>query len=330
MPSQIAAMAPPSPSNQSTISHENERPSLVSSPTRPDKAVSVENPSAHQLHQELRSSMSRLAVKETPLALSPLNDQQKSNISRAGLRFDDEQTQVSSSSTKPASLDGKSATSGTTFALDEKESLRPDDSASVKAGDEDEFGSGPASGAQNSRVGSEAGSRAFRDQFYEITENIGSGSHRIYHPGRRIIAGIEEEGPQMPCSPLASALPAPVHLPPPQLIATNGPSFEYQYQEPDEKLFEALESPKDRLFLLRLEQEVITFVRDSTLVLILLFPLCYIILTMFFSEPMIDLPPCNSFCRLLAHKLADYYALTHFVDNAVSSVRLHRTPYCRL
>lgn len=48
------------------------------------------------------------------------------------------------------------------------------------------------------------------------------------------------------------------------------------------------------------------------------------------SEPMIDLPPCNSFCRLLAHKLADYYALTHFVDNAVSSVRLYRTPYCRM
>ncbi len=45
---------------------------------------------------------------------------------------------------------------------------------------------------------------------------------------------------------------------------------------------------------------------------------------------MIDLPPCNSFCRLLAHKLADYYALTHFVDNAVSSVRLYRTPYCRM
>ena len=45
---------------------------------------------------------------------------------------------------------------------------------------------------------------------------------------------------------------------------------------------------------------------------------------------MIDLPPCNSFYRLLAHKLADYYALTHFVDNAVSSVRVYRTPYCRM
>ena len=34
-------------------------------------------------------------------------------------------------------------------------------------------------------------------------------------------------------------------------------------QTPDEKLLEALESPKDRIFLLRLEQEVIEFVKDS-------------------------------------------------------------------
>ena len=89
------------------------------------------------------------------------------------------------------------------------------------------------------------------------------------------------------------------------------PPMDFLYREPDEKLFEALESPKDRMFLLRLEQDIINFIKDST-------------------EPKIDLPPCNSFCRLLAHKLADYYALTHFVDNAVSSVTLYRTPYCRV
>ena len=44
--------------------------------------------------------------------------------------------------TKPPSLDGKSITSGTTFALDEKESLRPDDSASVKAAEDDDTFSG--------------------------------------------------------------------------------------------------------------------------------------------------------------------------------------------
>lgn len=268
---QIAAMAPPTSNGQSSRSRENERPSEAASSTRHDVAISNESPSTQQLHQELRSSMSRLAVKDSPLPMSPLNDQQKSNISRAGLRFDDGCTQVSSSSTKPASLDGKSTTSGTTFALDEKESLRPDDSASVKAAEEDEYGSGPASGAQSSRVGSEAGSRAFRDQFHEITENIGPGSHRVHHLGRKMIAEIEEEGPQMTRSPIASALPAPVVLAPPQLVATIGPSFEYQYQEPDEKLLEALDSPKDRLFLLRLEQEVITFVRDSTSVNLTLF-----------------------------------------------------------
>ena len=44
----------------------------------------------------------------------------------------------------------------------------------------------------------------------------------------------------------------------------------------------------------------------------------------------LDLPPCNSFCRLLAHKLADYYALTHQVDNAVTAVRLQKTPFCKM
>ena len=257
-------MAPPAPNGQLNTRKENKKPSPDSSPTRSNLVHTVDSPSAQQLHQQLQSSMSRLAVKDPHSALKPLNDQQKSNISRAGLRFDDEQTQMSSSSTKPASLDGKSTTSGTTFGLDEKESLRPDDSASVKAAEDDEFASGPASGAYNSRVGSEAGSRAFRDQFYEITENISSASHRAHASGRRIISGIEEEGPKSTNSPLTPSLPAPVTIVPPQPVPTNGPSIDYNYQEPDERLFEALGSPKDRLFLLRLEQEVITFVRDPT------------------------------------------------------------------
>ena len=261
-------MAPPTPNGQPRIRKETKHPLPELSPNIPDKVAPVESPSAHQLHRELHSSMSRLAVKDPSLSTNPLNDHQKNNISRAGLRFDDDRTQISTSSTKPASLDGKSTTSGTTFALDEKESLRPDDSASVKAGEDDEFGSGPASGAQNSRVGSEAGSRAFRDQFYEITENIGTGSHRIPLQGRRIITGIEEEGPQVTHSPHVPAnvpvLTPPVNVPPPQLATVNGSSIDYKYQEPDEKLIEALASPKDRLFLLRLEQEVVAFIQDPS------------------------------------------------------------------
>ena len=262
--SQVAAMAPPIVNGQPHTKSENVKPSSASPPKVQNKAT-VKDIATARLPNELQKSMSRLAVNDNALTPSPLNDQQKSNISRAGLKVDDVQTQVSSSSTKPASLDGKSTTSGTTFALDEKESLRPDDSASVKAGDEDEFGSGPASGAQNSRVGSEAGSRAFRDQFYEITENIGSVPHRLLSQSRRIITGIEEEGPQLTHSPRASALPAPVDLPV-QLMANNGPPMEYKYQEPDEKLLEALETPKDRSFLLGLEQDVVTFIKDPTYV----------------------------------------------------------------
>jgi len=99
-------------------------------------------------------------------------------------------------------------------------------------------------------------------------------------------------------------------------------------REPDEKLFEALESPKDRMFLLRLEQDIISFVKDSTSVPVQ--TSLNLLLIFLIRDMKIDLPPCNSFCRLLAHKLADYYALTHFVDNAVSSVTLYRTPYCRM
>ena len=256
-------MAPPVHHGPLIAGRENERPSKASSPTSSSKATNVESPTTPQSHRELSSSMSRLTVKEPPLALNTLNDQQKSNISRAGLRFDDDQTQISSSSTKPASLDGKSTTSGTTFALDEKESLRPDDSASVKAAEDEDYGSGPASGAQNSRVGSEAGARPFREQYYEISESIGSSPHRMHPLSRRIIAGIEEEGPQMTRSPIICALPAPASLSHPDNLGPSGPTIDYKYQEPDEKLFEALESPKDRLFLLRLEQDVIAFVKDS-------------------------------------------------------------------
>ena len=234
---------------------------MASSSKQVNKAAIAENPSVDAASRELSGSMSRLAVKPSAPVSNHLNDQQLRNISRAGLRLDENQNQASTSSTKPASLDGKSATSGTTFALDEKESLRPDDSASVKATDDDDLGSGPASGTYNSRVGSEGGSRAFRDQFHEVNESMGSGSHRLQPLSRRLITGIEEEDPPTTHPPTGTAMATPVNVPPPQLASVPVPP--YQYQEPDEKLYEALATPKDRLFLLRLEQEVITFIKDS-------------------------------------------------------------------
>jgi hypothetical protein len=240
---------------------EDEVGQSVSAP--PTKLGVVRSPSASQLHDELHSSIAKLSVQENNSKFHAVTEQENGTLSRAGLRLEDNQTQVSSSSTKPASLDGKSATSGTTFALDEKESLRPDDSASVKAADEEDLCSGPASGAPSSRVGSEAGSRAFRDQFHEINERMGPGPHRSYPFSRRGITGIEEEAPQLTIDPLVVKVPTPITLQRPETVLIDVAPFGFEYQEPDEKLFEALESPKDRMFLLRLEQDVIAFVKDS-------------------------------------------------------------------
>lgn len=234
--------------------------------TPPTKLGVVRSPSASQLHDELHSSIAKLSVRENNPTFHAVVDRENGTLSRAGLRLEDNQTQISSSSTKPASLDGKSATSGTTFALDEKESLRPDDSASVKAADEEDLCSGPASGTPSSRVGSEAGSRAFRDQFHEINERMGPGPHRSYPFSRRGITGIEEEAPQLAITPLVAKVPIPITLQRPETALVDGAPFGFEYHEPDEKLFEALESPKDRMFLLRLEQDVIAFVKDSKFV----------------------------------------------------------------
>lgn len=156
----------------------------------------------------------------------------------------------SEAGTKPASLDGKSITSGTTFALDERESLRPDDSASVKAAEDDDTCSGRGSILDGSRMGSETAAR-YRNQCYEppdrrttITSQdaLGLITSRSGSSGQPV-----ETQPQGPLAQIGAP-------------AVNEVFYK---NPPDEKLIEALESPKDRLFLLRLEQQVMEFVKDS-------------------------------------------------------------------
>ncbi|KAF1346367.1 hypothetical protein EJ07DRAFT_169906 [Lizonia empirigonia] len=118
---------------------------------------------------------------------------------------EDSSTQLSSSdgSGKPPSIDGKSVASATTFALDEKESLRPDDSASLRAVEEEDVTSPPDSLVADSRQGSDNGARP-----------VGNGIPSIN--------GV----PNLPSA-------------------------------PDEKLIEALQSPRDRLFVVKIEQDFI-------------------------------------------------------------------------
>lgn len=155
---------------------------------------------------------------------------------------------------KAPSLDGKSITSGTTFALDEKESLRPDDSASVKAAaEDDESFSVRGSQMANSRMGSEV-ARIHRLRIGDM-------------PERRIIQLLPESQDQGIATPQSGDS----GIPPPTdssqtlgTVASTPDAFSTMYsQNPDDKLLEAMASPKDRIFLLRLEQDVINFVQSS-------------------------------------------------------------------
>lgn len=217
--------------------------------------------------------------------------------------FEDDRTHLSTSSTKMTNFDSKSLASVTTFAMDEKDSVRPDDSASVQAIDEEESLSGLASGAPNSVAGSEAGSRAFRDHY---RDGIPTRPRGIL-PVPPLFGGPQPVNGAIPPDSIANNFVIPANSD----GIEDGQILHGFPLEPDEKLLEAMKSPKDRLLILQLEEKIRHFIKDC-------------------NEQSLELPPSNAFGRLLAHKLGDYYHLTHFVDNNVTSVRLHRTPFCRL
>ncbi|KAF2431793.1 hypothetical protein EJ08DRAFT_659486 [Tothia fuscella] len=215
---------------------------------------------------------------------------------------DDTSTQVSSSgsSAKLANVDKQSIASGTTFALDEKASLRPDDSVSTKAIDEEDIftGTGPA----GSRVGSDTDARAFSDQLHQIA---------VMAP-----RGV----PTVAMRPNISFGEVPMNIisPQPQLIPVNGvapvilPTI--TAPTPDEKLLEALESPRDRVYVLKIEQDILDFLKND-------------------KDSQLSLPETNAFYRMLAHKLADYYGLEHAVQTSttgsavlITKTSCHRIP----
>lgn len=186
---------------------------------------------------------------------SNITDRSKS-VNRDG--SDDSQRADSNSElgTKPPSLDGKSITSGTTFALDEKESLRPDDSASVKASateDDDSFSfRGPF--LPNSRMGSDLAARARGIQLGDMPER------RVPQP----TPGSQSQGVATPQSASSDHQNAPSNKPNMAKITDLSNYMNGVHgQTPDEKLLEAMSSQKDRLFLLRLEAELIKFVQNS-------------------------------------------------------------------
>lgn len=177
---------------------------------------------------------------------------------------DHSNTQLSASDTftQNASVEGKSATTATTYALDEKDSLRPDDSASIKAAaeEEDPF-SGSGSTAAGSRFGSDTGARAFQDQLHgfeqivplTIPEPKSSNGHFVVPGGGSVFtASLAPNEGQV------GSVPVPVQS---QL------SLFHSHPTPDDKLFEALASQTDRLFVMKLEQDIIDFIKHTRCVM---------------------------------------------------------------
>ncbi|EPE10052.1 r3h domain-containing protein [Ophiostoma piceae UAMH 11346] len=257
-----------------------------------DKATSAVINGVQSLHitSSFPPSLSRKPSDSNSLPTAPTSDE-------ASQKADSN----SELGTKPPSLDGKSITSGTTFnALDEKESLRPDDSASVKAAtDEDDAFSIRGSLLISSRFGSDVAPRGQR--MIQIGDM----------PPRILPAVSQETAVSSNVTPSSSSEQQPVTEARVQLATSTAAPPGVNGQYPDEKLLEAMQSQKDRLFLLRLENDVVNFVQNS-------------------KEPFMDLPPSNSFCRMLTHKLADYYHMTHSFEAVAGSVRIYRTPFCRV
>jgi len=228
----------------------------------------------------------------------------ESQSADSGESLEDDQSHLSNSSIKQQSFDTKSMASVTTFAMDEKESIRPDDSASVRAAEDDDTSSAPSREMSFNRD-TEHSTSSSRQNPKPIPSGVTIAARR-YHtltlanpprfgdlPAIPILRGgadgqpqPENPGSQQPeANERASSLPV----------------------APDEKLLDALATPKDRLPLLQLEEKFLGFISSS-------------------ESEFLDLPPQNSFARLLAHKLADYYSLVHRINEDGTSIRVFKTP----
>lgn len=172
---------------------------------------------------------------------------------------DDGSTQLSSSDDRSQlrqpTFDNKSVASATTYQMDEKESLWPDDSASIRAREEEE--SAPGTGAPESRTGSDTEARAFSEQLREI-------STMAPQP-----VAVEQLTPSV-TTPLGAQFEPAMNAASMGLPAVGGSRAVNPIllrpdvtPIPDDKLMEALASHRDRLFVLKLEQDIIDFLKDS-------------------------------------------------------------------
>jgi hypothetical protein len=235
----------------------------IARPLRQPPAQSPTVPQNPQAATRQNESLDKLAAgvkgiglgNTTPsLVVNGSSDKSKASNRDSGSDGSQKADSTSDLGTKPPSLDGKSITSGTTFALDEKESLRPDDSASVMAAAEDDDAFSIRGSLIASRMGSEVAARVRSLQLGDMPER------RLTHHG----PGLHSQGIATPQSTTSDQQAIPTTSMPLESVSYSSDTLGIIYQQaPDEKLLEAMQSSKDRIFLLRLEKDVIEFVQES-------------------------------------------------------------------
>jgi hypothetical protein len=275
---QVAAMAPPPKS--SVIPSSQQPPPATNIPNSPGKPAQVNREplsapppkvvdsstglaGEHNKAQPVIQGIEKLALAESQSSKKQPQTLQDREVIRSGTdSAEDDQSHLSNSSTKGPSFDTKSMASATTFAMDEKESLRPDDSASVQAGDEEDHSSPHGSAVTSSQHNSDVGAAPVRVQLRD-----GYGGINI--ATRRPPVGLMQNPPRfggfpLPSSTDLSQLPDDAPQPDPAEIARPPPPSDRSLSTaPDEKLLDAMGTPKDRFLLLQLEEMIIAFITQS-------------------------------------------------------------------
>lgn len=305
--SKIAAMpAPMSPNLQSNTRKEVRKPLIngTEDQPHPQKTQEIGQHEASSVQAvQMPADRLQFPLGKLSLADAPIDVTFSEHNGDSGDSYEEDRSQVSSSSlNKPHSFDTKSLASVTTFAMDDKESIRPDDSASVRAADDDH----PHPGlSRNSSFQHDMEQPSHRLSTRSLTSNVTI-------PGRRFPTLINPPKfgnfGSLPISPVLECQDLTSQKPPVPLLSPDEPRDATTVVgiPPDEKLVEALASVKDRLPLLQLEEKILYFVTSA-------------------SSDVLELPPQNGFTRLLTHRLADYYGLAHQNTEDHSSVRVSRS-----
>lgn len=304
--SKIAAMpAPPSLLSQSNMRKESQNPTSngAQQPAVLPKATDVGQREVLPV-QSVQMPTDRLHLPLGKLSLmdASIDITFSEHNGDSGDSYEEDRSQVSTSSlNKPHSFDTKSLASVTTFAMDDKESIRPDDSASVRAVDDDHP---PPGLSRASSFQHDTEQPSHRQPARPFTSNVTI-------PGRRFPTLVNPPKfgnfGSLPISPVLESQDMVAQKPAVPLVSPDEPRDASTVVgiPPDEKLIEALASVKDRLPLLQLEEKILYFITST-------------------SSDVLELPPQNGFTRLLTHRLADYYGLAHQNTEDHLSVRVLR------